>query len=78
MKNNKVLEMTRGMTKRFSWVYKPGAMNAQTWYKTTGNANKKAAIINILSGTMKGEMTDVAMRVVPAGKCDTSGAANKS
>jgi hypothetical protein len=78
MKNNKVLEMTKGMTKRFSWVYKPGAMKAQTWYKTTGKANKKAAIIKILSGTMKGEITDVAMRVVPAGKCDTKGAANKS
>ena len=78
MKNNKVLEMTKGMTKRFSWVYKPGAMKAQTWYKTTGKANKNAAINKILSGTMKGEITDVAMRVVPAGKCDTKGAANKS
>jgi hypothetical protein len=78
MKNNKVLEITKGMTKRFSWVYKPGAMKAQTWYKTTGKANKNAAINKILSGTMKGEITDVAMRVVPAGKCDTKGAANKS
>jgi hypothetical protein len=78
MKNNKVLEMTKGMTKRFSWVYKPGAMKAQTWYKTTGKANKNAAINKILSGTMKGEITDVAMRVVPAGKCETKGAANKS
>ena len=78
MKNNKVLEMTKGMTKRFSCVYKPGAMKAHTWYKTTGRANKNAAINKILSGTMKGEMTDVAIRVVPAGKCDTNGAANKS
>ena len=78
MKNSKVLETTKGMTKRFSWVYKPGAIKAQTWYKTTGKANKNAAIINILRGTMNGEMTDVAMSVVPAGKCETKGAANKS
>ena len=78
MKNSKVLDTTSGMTKRFSWVYKPGAMKAQTWYKTTGKANKNAAINKILSGTMKGEITDVAMRVVPAGKCETKGAANRS
>ena len=78
MKNKTVLEITKGMTKRFSWAYKPGAMKAHIWYSTTGNANKKAAIIKILSGTMNGEMTEVAMRVVPAGKCATKGAANKS
>ena len=59
-------------------VYKPGAMKAHIWYKTTGNANKNAAINNILSGTMNGEMTDVAMSVVPAGKWETKGAASKS
>ncbi len=78
MKNSKVLDTTSGMTKRYSWVNKHGAMKAQTWYKTTGNANKNAAINKILSRTMNGEMTDVAMRVVPAGKCETKGAANRS
>jgi hypothetical protein len=53
-------------------------MKAHIWYSTTGKANKNAAIINILRGTMKGEMTEVAIRVVPAGKLATKGAANKS
>ena len=78
MKNNTVLETTKGMTKRFSWAYNPGAMKAQTWYNTTGKANKNAAISKIFSGTMKGDMTEVAIKVAPTGKCATKGAASKS
>jgi hypothetical protein len=38
----------------------------------------KAAISVILRGTRNGEMTLVAIIVVPAGRCWTSGAASRS
>ncbi len=44
----------------------------------TGNATRKAAISMILSGTMKGEITEVAISVAPLGRCATSGAARMS
>ncbi len=78
MKNSNVLDMTSGKTSFFSWVYKPGATNAQTWYSTTGRAIRNAAISVIFSGTTNGEITLVAISVAPAGNWATSGAASMS
>ena len=78
MKNSTVLETTNGKTSFFSCEYRPGATNAHTCQSTNGKASKKADISKILSGTMKGEITEVAISVAPLGKCATSGAARKS
>src|SRR5438046_10642813 len=77
-KNSTVLDTTSGSTSFFSWVYSPGATKAQTWYSTTGSASRKAAISVIFSGTMKGEITLVAISLVPAGRLATSGCARRS
>jgi len=73
-----VLDTTKGITNFFSCAYKPGAMKAHNWYSTTGRAIKKAVIIKILSGTMKGEITEVAIKVAPLGKLATKGCAKMS
>ena len=70
--------MTSGMTSFFSCVYRPGAMNAHAWYRTTGRAIRNAAISVIFIGTRNGEMTLVAISVPPAGRWATSGAARRS
>ena len=56
----------------------PGAMKAQTCHSTTGRASRKAETSKILSGTMKGEITEVAISVAPLGRWATRGAASKS
>ena len=66
--------MTSGNTSFFSCMYKPGATNDQTCHRTTGKAIKNAVIIMIFKGTRKGEITDVAIKVAPLGKCTTKGA----
>ena len=71
-------ETTSGITSRFSCVYRPGATKAQSWYSTTGSASRNAASNVIFNGTRNGEMTLVAISVVPCGRCATSGAASKS
>jgi hypothetical protein len=63
-----VLEITSGSTSFFSCEYRPGATKAHTWYSTTGSAIRKAAISRIFSGTTKGEITEVAISVVPLGR----------
>jgi hypothetical protein len=68
MKNSTVLETTRGKTSFFSCEYRPGATKAHTCHSTNGKASKKADISKILSGTMKGEITDVAISVAPFGQ----------
>ena len=78
MKNNKVLDTTKGITRRFSWEYRPGATKAQVWYSTTGKASRNAASNVIFSGTRNGEITFVAISVVPFGRFATSGAASRS
>src|SRR3990167_21957 len=78
MKNSSVLEITSGSTSFFSCEYRPGATKAHTCQSTNGSASKKAEINKILSGTMNGEITDVAISVAPLGRWATSGAARKS
>src|SRR5574343_656955 len=78
MNNRIVLEMTSGSTSFFSCAYRPGATKAHTWYSTTGSASRKPVISMILSGTMNGEITEVAISVAPLGRCATSGAARMS
>ncbi|MNL38997.1 hypothetical protein D3C87_1612490 [compost metagenome] len=68
MKNSNVLEMTSGSTSFFSCEYRPGATKAHTCHSTKGNASKKAAMSKILSGTMNGEITEVAISVAPLGR----------
>ena len=43
-----------------------------------GKAIKKAVMNKILSGTMNGEMTEVAIKVAPLGKWTIRGAAKMS
>ena len=57
----------KGVAHRRSRLYKPGAMNAQTWYRTNGSATRNDASSVILSGTRNGEITFVAIRCEPAG-----------
>src|SRR5574343_1236044 len=78
MKKSTVLEITSGSTSFFSCEYRPGATKAQTCHSTKGKASKKADISKILSGTMKGEITEVAISVAPLGRWATRGAARKS
>lgn len=78
MKNSTVLETTSGSTRRFSCAYRPGATKAQTCHSTKGRAIRKADISRIFKGTMKGEITEVAIMVAPWGRCATSGAASRS
>ncbi|OQC09355.1 MAG: hypothetical protein BWX79_01446 [Alphaproteobacteria bacterium ADurb.Bin100] len=78
MKNSTVLETTSGNTSFFSCVYRPGATKAQSWYSTTGNAIRKAAISRIFNGTMNGEITEVAISVAPVGRVAINGAASRS
>jgi hypothetical protein len=73
-----VLDTTSGSTIRFSWLYRPGATKAHSWYSTTGSASRNAASKVIFSGTRNGEMTLVAIKVAPAGRLATSGAASMS
>ena len=73
-----MLDTTSGITSRFSWLYRPGATKAHNWYSTIGSATMKAASSVIFNGTMKGEMTLVAISVVPLGSEATSGAAIRS
>ena len=53
-------------------------MKAHIWYSTMGKAIRKAVINRILSGTMKGEITEVAIKVAPLGKWTIKGAARMS
>ncbi|GAO26723.1 serine-tRNA ligase [Alicycliphilus sp. B1] len=78
MKNSTVLETTSGSTRRFSCEYRPGATKAHTCHSTKGSAIRKAVISRIFSGTMKGEITEVAIMVAPCGRWATSGAASRS
>ena len=77
-KNSTVLEITSGITIFFSCEYKPGATNAHTWYSTTGNATRNAAINVIFNGTRNGENTLVAISLVPAGRLCVIGDASRS
>src|SRR5262245_52419440 len=70
-----MLEITSGIAKRFSRLYKPGATNAHTWYSTYGMAMKIATNNESLSGAMNGEIRLVATIEVPLGSFLMSGVA---
>ena len=73
-----MLDTTSGNTSFFSCEYRPGATKAHTCHSTTGKAARNAVMSRIFRGTIKGEITEVAISVAPLGKCATSGAARKS
>ena len=67
-----------GIAKRFSWLYKPGATKAHTWYIHHGNDNNNAAIASTLMGTKNGEKTPTAISLASGGMCARIGTAIRS
>ena len=76
--NSRDEEMTSGAIRRFSCVYRPGAMKAHIWYSTQGKATIKAITSVTFIGTRNGEITPVAIIFEPAGSEAIIGAAIKS
>ena len=56
-----MLATISGAASFFSFSYRPGATNAQAWYRTYGSAIMKAASAVTFTGTMNGVMTPVAI-----------------
>ena len=71
-------EITSGATSRFSCAYRPGAINAHSWYSTHGSAMRKAASSVTFIGTMKGVITPVAIIRASHGSATIIGRAMKS
>ena len=74
-KNRKVLETSKGNTKRFSRLYNPGAIKLHAWCKITGIARKIDKTNVSLNGVRNGDATSVAIILVPSGICRNNGSA---
>ena len=63
-----MLLASNGRAKCFSFLYSPGATNAQNWYSTTGMAINNATKNVSLNGVNNGEATSVAIIWLPGRK----------
>ena len=60
-KNSRVPSIVREKTIPFSFLYRPGAMNANAWYKKKGIETNRAKNPANLKGTIKGDATSIAI-----------------